>query len=273
MNVDPLRSYPVRPFARARWPVSVRPAVETAWQWHESLWQESLTSPPEIFLAAHDAFIAGHPSALIPEEHYRAVESVIQEHNIPRTLFASQLLGASRLAPPVRYKDWPELEEFLRLMIYPQAGILAHLAGVYRTWQQEMVHELAQALFLTGRLIHFRRDIASDRLFFPLADLASSGLSLSDLRDRSLTEAKQKFFWQWSVRARLALSMALPLVHELPRRYRSTFKVWVIGTLEVLREIERRKFDLWSIEPGLSARQWIHIHLQALAGRTTFRTH
>ncbi len=272
MSSDPLRSYPIRPFADAPWPHTIRPAVEIAWQWHEHLWQESLTHPSEVFHQAYQAFEQNTSHPLLPPSLRQAVEHAIQTHAIPRALFSTQLQAAARLVPPVRFEDWPELQQFLNDMIYPHAGIIAYLTDAHRGWQQPMVHDLAQAFFLTGRLVHATRDLKSNRIFFPRSELQQFGLSEADLWEGRPTESTQKFFWQWSVRARLALSMALPLAYELPRKYRRTFKRWVIGTLEVLREIERQAFDLWSTSPTLSARQRLQISLQALAGRTTFRT-
>ncbi|NBC16369.1 MAG: squalene/phytoene synthase family protein, partial [Bacteroidetes bacterium] len=127
-------------------------------------------------------------------------------------------------------------------------------------------------IFLTRCLARLPQDLARDRLFLSLDELAQAGVTVEQLRAGRVDEPLRKLLWKRSVRARDALGQAQSLVRDLAhRRRRWAFKrVW-LGTLEVLAQIEDRGYDVWTEPITLSLRARWRVRLQALVGKAGFR--
>jgi phytoene synthase len=70
------------------------------------------------------------------------------------------------------------------------------------------------------------------------------------------------------VRVRDALAQGRPLVSALSLRHRFALKRFWVGALELLKELERRDYDLWSEPVGLSVFRRLQVYLQTLLGRS-----
>jgi len=60
-----------------------------------------------------------------------------------------------------------------------------------------------------------------------------------------------------------------PLMKDLSFRYRIALKRWWHGALELLNEVERRNFDLWSAPIRLSMYRKLYVYIQTVFGRAT----
>jgi phytoene synthase len=134
------------------------------------------------------------------------------------------------------------------------------------------VDELASAFFWVGRLMTLKDDLARDWLFFPLSDLRLAEVSVEDLRSGEITEGVRRLLWKQTIRAKDAFAQSEQLVIDLPRPYASAVKRWWIGGLEILNEIVRRDYDVWTEPVSLSTFYRLQVRLQARFGRTTFRS-
>ena len=175
------------------------------------------------------------------------------------------------------FKQWwlggqePPLQAFIQPWAGSQGRLLARLAGHKGSWQLPLVDELTRAFFLTGRLVHLPDDLARDRLFIPLDEMRHAGVSLDQLRAGDVDEAMRRLFWKQIVRVRDAFAQGQSLARDLPRWQRRVFKQWWLGGLELVNEIERRQYDVWSQPLMVSSVQRFRVRMQALAGRTSFR--
>ena len=146
------------------------------------------------------------------------------------------------------------------------------LAGAAGSWQLPLVDELCSGFFWVGRLAYLPHDLARDRLYFPLDELASDGVDVERLRAGHVDEGVRRLFWRQTVRAQNGLAGGEPLVQDLPRRFAGALKRYWFGSLEVLNEIRRRDYDVWSRPVALSFRNRLQIQYQSRFGRTTFRS-
>lgn len=266
-----------RPFYDDPWPAALRPDVHALWQWHHALRTPDapaldgadLTAFFEVERAAVEA---GAPVRVVPEavraEAYRACRA----HRLPLALLAEQVTAARHFTGPVRFANSPEVNAFIQAWIGPHARLLAHMADAAHSWQVPMVNELAAAFFWVRCLVMLPRDLARDWLFIPEDDLATYGVSVAQLREGRRDEALRRLLWKQAIRARDAFAQGEKLVLELPRRYANGLKRYWLGGLEVLHEVERRDYDLWSKPVTLSAFYRLQVRFQARFGRTTFRS-
>ncbi len=272
---DPVPEAPVlpRPFYGRPWPRRLRDDARALWDWHAALARADVPALDgrdltAFFEAERESAEAGEPLRSMPEETARRAYRACADHELPHELLVVQILPARRLKePPLRFATAAELDGFIRNWATPLATLLARLAGAGHSWQERSLHELTRGFFLTGRLVRLPQDLAHDRLFIPETDLEQTGVAVEQLRRGEVDEHLRRLFWKQAVRIRDALAQGQALTGELPRRYASALKRYWLGALDVLDEIERRDYDLWSRPIRLSGFRRLQVRLQAFFGR------
>lgn len=258
------------------WPRSLAPAAEALWNWHASL-TDPMTVGGDGTVSMVDGYFDdereraenAEPMRMVREEVWRRAYAAVEQHDLDRSLLASQVDAARRLHGAVRFETASDLETFVRAWAVPHARLLAGLAGAARSWQVPYVDELARGFFYAGRLMCLPGDLGRGRLFVPLSDLQQHDVDLDDLREGTVSEQVRRVLWKQSIRVRDALGQGQPLLKELPFRYRINLKRWWLGALEVLNELERRDYDLWSQPLELPAYRRFQVYLQTVFGRAS----
>ncbi len=265
------------PFYDDGWTGVQREAAHAFWHWHLAL-----TSPMS---ATHDApgfgaffeeekrrAAAGQPVCVIPGAVADAAYAACSAYDLPLEHLAAQVGAAGAFAGPLRFAEGGDVLHFIAQWVVPHGRLLAGLAGKTRSWQLPLVDELCRAFFLTGRLAALPEDLTRDHLFIPEADLGQMGVSFTQLRAGEVDENVRRLLWKQVVRARDAFAQGQPFARELDGRPARAFKRAWHGALELLNEIERRDYDLWSAPLSLSAFQRVLVRYQALFGRAAFRS-
>ncbi len=265
-----------QPFSEASWPKSLRDDARALWDWHLALTRPDVPaldgSDLLAFLEAERSRAEeGKPLRIVPESEAQAAYRVCEKHLISRTHLGSQIVGSRVFAEPARFDTAAALHTFIGSWAVAHGTALAGLAGAAHSWQLPFVGRLATGFFLTGRILNLPTDMKQDRLFIPLADLEQHRVSEDRLRQGEVDESVRKLLWKQLVRARDAFAQGLPLAREVSPRTGRTVKKWVLGALEVLNEVERRDYDVWSKPVILRADQRFLVALQSRFGRVTFR--
>lgn len=206
---------------------------------------------------------------MVRERVWQRAYDVCEAHNLDRAWLAKQVGAAQHLQGSVRFETNADLKAFVQAWAIPHGRLLGGLAEANTTWQVRYLDELARAFFHLGRLLTLPHDLSEGRLFLPLEDLRRNRVSVQQLRDGGVTEGVRKLLWKESIRIRDALAQGQPLLKELGFWHRMMLKRWWIGALEVLQEIERRDYDLWSRPPTLSLFRRLQVYLQVVFGRAT----
>jgi phytoene synthase len=149
--------------------------------------------------------------------------------------------------------------------------LLAGLAGTGLSIHLQYAGELARGFFHLGRLISLPKDVTHGRLFIPLDNLRQRDVTIEQLREGDVDEGVRGLLWKESVRIRDALAQGRPLTANLSFRHRFALKRFWVGALELLQELERRDFDLWSRPLDLSFVRRVQVYVQTLLGRSTSR--
>jgi len=114
-------------------------------------------------------------------------------------------------------------------------------------------------------------DLEAGRLFVPRETLRQRNVSLEQLRAGRVDEQVQALLWTESVRVRDALAQGRPLISVLSLRHRFALKRFWVGALELLNDLERREYDLWTDPPRLSVFRRVQVYVQTLLGRSVSR--
>lgn len=264
-----------RPFYNA-WPPRLRPDFRALWHWHSAL-----TDPQPIAAngtaASVDAFFAeeaerardAKPMRVLREPVWRDAYRVCDAHDLDRGLLAAQVRAAQRLQGRTRFETQSDLEAFVRDWAVAHGRLLAGRAGITTRFQLPYVDELARGFFHGGRMYTLTDDLNRGKVFLPMSDLDQAGVTLDDLRAGTVTEGVRRLLWKQTVRVRDALAQGQPLLKDLRLPLRLTLKYWWLAALEVVSEIERREYDLWSRPLELSSFHRAQVYVQTVFGRAS----
>lgn len=267
-----------KPFYDDGFPREMGPAVRSLWDFHTALLNPRAPALDGDDLQAYfDAEVEkagrGEPLKMVPPGLADEAYLVCSEHDLPLDLLASQVDAARRCVGPIRFEDNREINTFIDRYAGAHGRLLARMGGVAGSWQLRYVDEFCRGTFWVGRLITLKRDLERDWLFIPQFDLRQSGVTMEQLREGQVDENMRRLLWKQTIRAKDAFAQSEPLPLDLSRRFAGAFKRWWFGGLEVLNEIVRRDYDLFSEPVRLSRYQRAQARVQARFGRTTFRSH
>lgn len=251
------------------WSFTTRSAAQAFWDWHDALAALEPVSK-DVLHASYEDVKAGAPIRLVPDAVSEAAYEACDRHSLKRHYLAVQVRGVHDQQPPVRFDTAEALKQSLRRWIVPHGRLLA---GLIRgaDMNPRSVDRLSYGFFLTASLVQLPQHLESNRLYIPRADMERAEVSMRALKRGTCTEPVQKLLWKQAVRARDALARGREVVRHLSWRQSWRFKYWWLGALEVLSEIERRNFDVWSEPLSIGPLRTGRVHLQSLFGRATSR--
>ncbi len=270
------KSLPI-PFYNDGWPRKKKESAEALWDFHRGLVYADAPSLDGSDLAAYfesesARAEAGQPLRSLPEDTMRRVYDAVETYELPVDLLTRQILAAKFFKESIRFTDSRAATAFISDWAHAHGRMLSHLAGVTGSWQLRYVDEFSSGFFWAGRLVTLKEDLERDWLFIPQSDLRRAEVEIEDLRRGEMTEGVRRLLWKQTIRAKDAFAQSEQLVLDLPRRYSNAVKRWWIGGLEVLNEIARRDYDVWSEPVTLSLFHRFQVRFQARFGRTTFRS-
>lgn len=260
------------------WPGTEREAAQALWHWHSALAHpqpvggDGLPGAIDQFFEEETARAErGEPLRLVRESVSTAAYAVCDAYDLDRSDLAAQVRGAQRLEGVVRFDTAAGVKEFIRSWVFPHAHLLAGLHGYGYSWATRKVEELGRGFFHLARLAGLPQDLAEDRLFLPLDELERADVSIRDLRDGNVDEGIRRLLWKQSVRVRDALGQGQPLLRELSLLHRLHAKRWWHAALELLNEIERRNYDVWTEPVRLSGWRRAQVLVQTVFGKASAR--
>lgn len=145
-----------------------------------------------------------------------------------------------------RYQTWDDLMGYIRGSASAVGIMMAHILKVEMTPQATTS---AMALGNGMQLANFLRDIAEDlergRVYMPLDDLASFGLTVEDLERREVTPAFRSFMEFEIARAREEFAKSDPGIELIPASSRLGVKLGRILYSRILDKIEEADYDVF----------------------------
>jgi phytoene synthase len=173
-------------------------------------------------------------------EVFIALSDAVQRYGIPHQYLRHLVDGVEMDLRVRRYQTFQELERYCYLVASVVGLICIHVFG-YRDGEEahRRAVQLGIALQLTNILRDVQEDLARDRIYLPLEDMAAVGYSEEELRAGRGGPAFQRLVWLEVERAREYYRQGLGLLPLLPRRARACVGVMAGIYRRILEHIAR----------------------------------
>jgi squalene synthase HpnC len=267
MSVDHYENFPV---ASILLPARLRPAVEVIYAYARSaddIADEGDAAAEERLaaLAAYehglDQIAAGQTPAT---PLFRDLASVIAEYQLPLQPLRDLLSAFKQDVVTTRYADFDSLLDYCRRSANPVGTLMLHL---YDAANAENLRD-SDAICSALQLINFWQDVAIDmqkqRIYLPLADLHSFGVSQEQIAEQVMDDAWRKLMQFEITRARQMLLSGAPLALRLPGRIGWELRLVVQGGLRILERIEMADYDVFRHRPKLGRTDWLLLIWRAM---------
>ena len=242
----------------------------------ETLPREERRRKLDVWLAAWHEAAAGAPTA---DPVFLAVRDAIQRFAIPLQLLDELVDGVAMdldhtsTGAPDTYATFADLYRYCYLVASVVGLVCIRIFGYSGERAEKLAEETGIAFQLTNILRDVSEDTARHRVYLPLTDLATHGVSLDELLHRAPsappTPAERALLASVARRAEDYYRSAdelLPLIHRESRP-----ALWVLVSIyhALLKRIERADYDVFTRRASVPTAQKIAILLVGLA-RTTW---
>ena len=242
----------------------------------ETLPREERRRKLDVWLAAWHEAAAGAPTA---DPVFLAVRDAIQRFAIPLQLLDELVDGVAMdldhtsTGAPDTYATFADLYRYCYLVASVVGLVCIRIFGYSGERAEKLAEETGIAFQLTNILRDVSEDTARHRVYLPLTDLATHGVSIDELLHRAPsappTTAERALLASVARRAEVYYRSAdelLPLIHRESRP-----ALWVLVSIyhALLKRIERADYDVFTRRASVPTAQKIAILLVGLA-RTTW---
>jgi squalene synthase HpnC len=186
------------------------------------------------------------------DPRFVALADTIGRFDIPPEPFF-RLIEANRRDQRVdRYATFDALLDYCSYSANPVGHLVLYVFGYRDEKRQRFSDATCTALQLTNFWQDVTDDLEKGRVYIPQEDLTVFGVSEDDLRSgRPMPELRRMIAFQVE-RTREYFRSGLPLIERVDGRLRTDLRLFTLGGLAVLREIERRDYNVLSSRPRLS---------------------
>jgi phytoene synthase len=204
-------------------------------------------------LAGLRAAVEALPGATGDDPVLTALADTLDRYPVPKQALFDLIEGALWDVDRARYQSWAELREYCRRV----AGAIGiSCTAVYEPSEPDRAWPLAETLGLALQQINIMRDVAEDwqlgRVYLPQEELVRFGVTEDDIADARTSAGWRGLMGHQGSRARALLSQGMGLTDLLDARSALCVRT-LAGIYEgLLREIERRQYDVFSARPRLS---------------------
>ena len=196
--------------------------------------------------------------------HWQRVADVIDEHRVPMSLFRDLIDAFSQDVVKTRYANFAEVESYCRRSANPVGRMMLHL---FDAADERNIRD-SDAICTALQLLNFCQDVAidrsKDRLYFPLDEIAASGVTIAAI-DRGIVDARwQTLFALQLERATSLLARGKPLASRLPGRFGLELRAIVAGGERIATRLRATGGDVFRARPVLGRLDWIAIGWRTL---------
>jgi 15-cis-phytoene synthase len=152
-----------------------------------------------------------------------------------------------------RYESWDELRAYCRCVA---GAVGVACAAVYEPSSWEAARPRAETLGLALQQINIMRDVPEDwilgRVYLPQDELERFGVSEDDIAEGRMGPGWRALMAHQGSRARALLTQGFGLLSLLDARSALCVRTLAGIYAGVLEEIERRRYDVFTVRPSLS---------------------
>ena len=196
-----------------------------------------------------------------------ALAETIRICDIPQQPFADLLVAFRQDQTVERYRTMDDVLDYCLYSANPVGRLVLYASG-YRA--PEMLH-LSDYTCTALQLANFWQDVSSDyargRIYLPLDDMLHYGVDEATIARRDPTPDFRELLRYEVDYAHQLFAKGLPLIQQVDRELAVDLDLFSRGGIEILRAIERQKYDVLSRRPAISKSKKLALLMRALAGK------
>jgi squalene synthase HpnC len=182
----------------------------------------------------------GSPS----DARFVALADTIRRFDVPPEPFLRLIEANRRDQRTNRYQTFEELLDYCTYSANPVGRLVLHVFGYWDEERVRLADNTCTALQLANFWQDVRRDFRMDRVYIPLEDMVQFGYSEADLAARRVTPEFRRLMRFEVERTREYFARGLPLIDRVTGRLRLDLRMFTLGGLAVLDQIERQRYDV-----------------------------
>ncbi len=190
--------------------------------------------------------------SLITDTTFIALADVIQQHDLPISLFHDLLTAFKMDVSKERYANFGEVMEYCRYSANPVGRLLLHLNNAASPKNLGYSDAVCSALQLTNFLQDISQDLEeSNRIYLPQDEMVQFGVTEEDIRNKLTNPATRKLI-EFQIRRTVKLMQAgAPLGKVLKGRMGLELRMTIMGGSRILYKLNQQYDDVFS-RPRLS---------------------
>jgi squalene synthase HpnC len=196
-----------------------------------------------------------------------ALRETVRQFDIPQHEFSDLLIAFRQDQLVTRFPTFDDVLGYCRYSANPVGHLVLYLCGYRDAGRQKLSDYTCTAL----QLANFWQDVAVDyakgRIYLPLQDVASFGVSEDDIAARRATQQFRALMKFEVERARDWFHRGLPLAKMVDRRLALDIELFSRGGLAILGAIERQDYDVLNRRPVISKARKLALVARAALGR------
>ncbi len=178
---------------------------------------------------------------------FLALKDTVKRYNIPRSVFDDLITGMEDDLYNNRYRTFDELYVYC----YRVASVVGLMCIEIYGYDDPRARKFAESWGIFMQLTNVLRDVGEDiqrnRVYLPLDELESNGLTEAELNgDVVLNTTWEPYIHHYAKRARTYLAEAKQLLPLLPRRTRYSPAAMIAFYDKILKQIERQQGDVFT---------------------------
>lgn len=194
-----------------------------------------------------------------------ALQQTIRKFDIPPEPFL-RLIEANRRDQTVsRYQTFDELLDYCSYSANPVGHLVLYLFGHRDERRQRLSDATCTALQLANHWQDVSVDLDKGRIYIPLEDIVRYGCSESELLERKTTKEFRRLMRFEVERARDYFREGLGLIPLVSGRLQVDLRLFTLGGLAILDEIERMRYDVLHSRPRVSKARKLWLAVRGLA--------
>jgi squalene synthase HpnC len=196
-----------------------------------------------------------------------ALRETIREKDIPIEPF-SDLLRAFRQDQTIHgYATWKGVYDYCVYSANPVGRLVLYVCGYRDEERQRLSDFTCTALQLANFWQDVSRDLDKGRIYIPAQELATHGLTESDIAARKFDRRYVALMKSLIARTRELFRFGLPLANRVDPSLRVDIELFSRGGLAILDAIERSGYNTVNYRPSLSKATKLKLVGRALLGK------
>lgn len=196
-----------------------------------------------------------------------ALAETIRACEIPQKPFADLLTAFRQDQTVTRFPAIDDLLHYSRYSANPVGHLVLYACGYRDAERFALSDETCTGLQLANFWQDVRRDYAKGRIYLPLEDMRRFGVEESVIAGGAVTPGFRELLHHEVDYTRRMLLRGMPLCGIVDRDLALDLELFSRGGLEILRAIERLRYDVLRSRPAITKSRKLGLLLRALSGK------